>query len=265
MNKIFAGIVIAIIGVFSMASIGIAQTPTPSNLSITKTTPDSVIDLYGVVRYDIVINNSGETIANGVELYDNLPSNLVDYWQILPGNSFSSGCFIAPSIVSGPILRCTGNINARQSFQNGANIVYVNGIASVTVWGVALRCGVSTNSALFVYNAVLSSQAVSNVQVLCPTTPTPVPTLIPVPTSTPIPPTSTPVIIVVTATPTSTAIPQATAVSTNTPIRIAPLPPRTGSGVAIENTNNLPLYITMGLIVTALIAMSIGAFYSKRE
>ena len=252
-----------IAGIFTATTVNAetpTPTPTPASLSMTKSSPVSVTNLYTIVQYDIVITNSGGTKALGVSLYDSLPTNLVSHWEI-GLNTFSNGCNIDTSL----ILRCTGDVDEQKIFQNGSNSVTVNGITSVSVWGFAVNCGLTTNSAVYIYNGILSSQVNSTVQVLCPATPvptatqTPLPTSTPIPpTNTPIPPTSTPIILVVTATPTPTNI----TFSTSTPFpRVAPGPPNTGSGVtSTEPIDYFALFSLGGLAVVILGAVALALY-----
>lgn len=217
--------------------------PTP-NITVLKTAESVGVDIYSDATWRISVKNTGTADSGLVTLTDVLQgAGLVDSWVIVE-DTFSSGCNIDENV-----LTCAGIIPAR-TYPLGPDFpqLYIDRPATVTISGLALKCGSITNVARVDHQYDEQTERLrSNVATLtirgC-ETPTPTPTAPPA-TATPIPPTAT-------------QPPQATP----TPNRNnAPLPPATGSGLQEPTyADSVPWAAPGGMALAGLAASGAGAF-----
>ena len=223
-----------------------AQTATPEpspKLTYSKIAGPAV-PVGGLVTFTVSVVNSGNADSNAQAMQDTLPAGID--WQIATD---TFGCSLGPSAIVGRTLLSCGPVIVEQRHINKTQDDFENGVASVTVVGIANVCGPLFNVALFNgFNPVAATA-----DVLCPTpvptatpTQTPVPST-PTPTATQPPPTATPTQFVPTATPTQ---------------RIAPLPPNTGNSDGGKPGTD----VAYGLLVVGalLVLVSVTAYLSVK-
>ncbi len=251
-------IVVALAGVL----VAVAQaTPTPTPVPA----PNLVIDKVGansgseVVTFDITVTNIGNSQSSQVLIHDSLSPDA--YWFLLGAtqtdgdnvSNITEQCKLVPGNPSGGTLVCdvTG---IRERHLNTAQDDFVFGSVKVSVYGIARKCGVIENTAVFIHGLTIRSDS-ADATVPCPATPTPVP-----PTSTPTPtvvaPTATPVVVIITATPTATPTQ-----------RIAPLPPNTGDTLTTDTNrgSSTPASWIYASLIFLGISFTVGGVAAARR
>ena len=220
-----------------------SPTPTPPVARLQFAKSGQVSD--NIIVWTVSITNTGNADSNSQTIQDILPAGV--YWSVSTVKGLV--CVVGPSITdtTRQIMTCNTDTVPKAYFDKD-KFAIVNGLASVSIYGYAEKCGIYRNIA--VRNGL--DVVTATVDLPCPT-PTPVPptatptqTSTPVITSTntpiPVPPTSTP-----TATPTS---------------RIAPLPPKTGNSCGTPETAYDVVLVGSLLI---LVGLGIAAYTARRN
>lgn len=230
--------------------VGAAPPPPSPSLTLTKTAFAASVDLYDDVEFTITIFNAGNAPSGYLELTDTLQGvALVDAWE-LEDDTFSAGCDITDNV-----LTCAG-IVPKRTYLDKEHFpeIFYDGRATVTIVALAMKCGTIENVARvnheYEEETTRLRTNVARVTIRGCETPTPSPTATPFATSTLIP--STP-----TLAPTATAtVASATTVPTATPFRVAPLPPNTGSGQNVADSERSPLFAQTLSILGAFLGLT---------
>jgi len=252
-RAVLVTVIVFVLALSGVLVVSAQATPTPTPIP----KPNLVIDKVGtasgteVVDFTITVTNIGNApTSDDVIVQDTLSQDA--YWFLLgatqsdgnTGADVTSQCKLIAGDPAGGTLICEfANIVSRHI--NVAEDDFVYGSVTVHVYGIARKCGVIDNTALFIHGLTIRSDS-DSVAVPCPVTPTPTAT------ATVPPPTQTPVVVVITATPTNTAVPTATPTK-----RVAPLPPNTGDTPPSDNSSGLGLdwlIITLGVLSIAFAA-----------
>lgn len=239
------GAIVSIVLVTSAHAQTSTVTPTPANLSLGASAFSTTVEQGGLLGFSYVATNSGQTDANSVFFSVTLPNTTTWYMNTFDGWY----CYLALNVAT-----CTGTIPRRHL--NAAQTDFENGTAQITVIGVANQCGSSAATGLLAH---VSGNRVATASTIV-TCPTPVPTATPVtPTSTVAPPTPT-----LTPTPTSTLVPPSSAPTQAAPPRIAPLPPRTGTG--LQETSGVSTGFRWSVALLSIVGgLTLTVFLAKRR
>jgi len=209
-----------------------SPTPTPPTARLQFTKSGQVSD--NIIVWTISITNTGNAPSNPQTIQDILPAGA--YWSVASIKGLD--CTVGQSITdtTRQIMNCDTKTVPKATFDQD-KFAIVNGLAQVSVYGYAEKCGTYRNIA--VRNGI--DVVTATVDIACPT---PTPTATATATATPTQ-TSTPVI---TATNTPTPVPSTSTPSPIPTSRIAPLPPNTGnSDSTVEATYGI---IFVGSLLT---------------